>query len=374
MAEALVSSPATVPTQSASTITSTSNNNPKKSKKKNRERLASDREYGGDQAGLIYKSGIPTLRSSAHRVKYDKKARQLDPKPKDANGKLTDTTWLPTALLQEDILCYDQEEHDLKGALLALLQECDSEIVGDFDKTPQTQTPGESKSAVEAAADTSTTTTAATRETRLEDFRIPVPSTWRKVNGGKCEESQKYLSNQVATNARFLQVFDDFVVQVALPYLKNRLLTAIAKEKKERGEEMTDEEKGTPITFYYQRPPTMRLQPGPSWAKVKPHNDAQYGHQHGELNFWIPLTDREWTGVDLYCETLPKQLDFHPIPAKLGQVISFHGSSCQHYVNANASTHTRVSLDFRVGVQGFFDPYWQMKGTTDDHGRKEVVL
>jgi hypothetical protein len=118
----------------------------------------------------------------------------------------------------------------------------------------------------------------------------------------------------------------------------------------------------------------LRLQPGPGWAKVKPHNDAEYGHQNGELNFWIPLTDRTWTGVDLWSETVPQQDDYHPIPTDLGQAISFHGSSCRHYVNANASTHTRVSLDFRVGVQGFFDPYWQMKGTTDDHGRKEVVL
>lgn len=366
MAEALVSNPASISTtvniQSASTTptspsteqtTSNNNNNNKKqkNKKKNRERVASNREYGGDQDDLIYKSGIPTLRSSAHRVKFDKKSRKHDPKPKDASGKLTGTTWLPQDLLQEDIFSYNLQEHDLKGAILTLLQDCDSNVVGDFVE--------------------STTDDESSRETRLEDFRVPVPSIWRKVNGGKCEESQKYLSNQVGTNEHFLQVFDDFVVQVALPYLKKRLLTAIAKERKDE-ESSIDEE--TPITFYYQRPPTLRLQPGPGWAKVKPHNDAEYGHQNGELNFWIPLTDRHLTGVDLWSESLPQKEDYRPIPAELGQVISFHGSSCKHYVNANASNHTRVSLDFRVGVQGFFDPYWQMKGTTDDHGRKEVVL
>ena len=50
---------------------------------------------------------------------------------------------------------------------------------------------------------------------------------------------------------------------------------------------MTDE----PLTFYVQRPPTLRLQPGPSAFTVRPHNDAEYGHQPGELNFWLPLTD-----------------------------------------------------------------------------------
>lgn len=36
--------------------------------------------------------------------------------------------------------------------------------------------------------------------------------------------------------------------------------------------------------------------------------------------------------------------------------------------------HDRVSLDFRVGVEGFFDHQWQMIGTTDDHTRKKVSL
>ena len=53
------------------------------------------------------------------------------------------------------------------------------------------------------------------------------------------------------------------------------------------GAASTDE----PLTFYVQRPPTLRLQPGPSAFTVRPHNDAEYGHQPGELNFWLPLTD-----------------------------------------------------------------------------------
>ena len=46
-----------------------------------------------------------------------------------------------------------------------------------------------------------------------------------------------------------------------------------------------------PLTFHVQRPPTLRLQPGPSAFTVRPHRDAEYGHQPGELNFWVPLTD-----------------------------------------------------------------------------------
>jgi hypothetical protein len=313
-----------------------------KKKKKNKEKIATQREYGGDDENLVYKSGIPTLRSSAHRVKFAPKNRKHDPKPHDQDGNETNTTWLPPELIAEDICEYDVEKYDIQGAVVSMLKRCDPEIVGQF--------------LGDESGDDSTTTT------RLEDFRVPVPSVWRSVNGGHCEDAQKYLSDAVASDSAFLELFDRFVAEFALPYTKQRLIAAGAAEKDK------------PLTFYYQRPPTMRLQPGPSWAKVKAHNDAEYGHQNGELNFWLPLTDRTQTGVDLFSETSFKEGDFHPMPAAFGEVISFHGSSCRHYVNTNSTESTRVSLDFRVGVQGFFDPYWQMQGTTDDHGRKEVTL
>ncbi len=128
------------------------------------------------------------------------------------------------------------------------------------------------------------------------------------------------------------------------------------------------------MTFYYQRPPTLRIQPGPARALVRAHDDAEYGHQNGELNFWLPLTNRGINGVDLWCETIAGAGDFHPVEVSYGEAVSFHGSSCRHYVNPNHSQRTRVSLDFRVGVEGYFDPCWQMVGTTDDHSRKKVTL
>lgn len=326
------------PVMTTTSLTEQQKPTPSFQPKNDKKNVASRGEYGGDKDDLIYKSGIPTLRSSAHRVKFDVKRRKHDPKPKDRNGNETTTTWLPESLLVEDVFDYDLEKYDLRGAIITLLKSCDESIVGTFE------------------------THADGRESRLEDFRVPVPSVWRSVNGGCCESAQKYLSDAVASNAEFLTVFERFVDEVALPYFKKRLLATGAIES------------DTPITFYYQHPPTMRLQPGPGWAKVKPHNDAEYGHQNGELNFWVPLTDRMVTGVDLWSETTFRADDYHPVEAKIGQGISFHGSSCRHYVNANESNNTRVSLDFRIGVQGFFDPFWQMKGTTDDHGRREVTI
>jgi hypothetical protein len=217
---------------------------------------------------------------------------------------------------------------------VSLLKRCDPEIVGEFKENSE----------------------------RLEDFVVPAESTWRTVNGGQCESAQKYLSDAVANDNAFIDIFDRLVQEVVLPHLKRRLVSVGA---------VCDE---ATTTFYYQRPPTLRLQPGPAWAQVKAHNDAEYGHQNGELNFWLPLTDRELTGVDLWCESNFKDGDYHPIPAKPGEMISFHGSSCRHYVNTNSTPYTRISFDFRVGVQGFFDPTWEMQGTNDDHTRREVTL
>ena len=175
-----------------------------------------------------------------------------------------------------------------------------------------------------------------------------------------------------------MTLFDTFVEKVVLPHLKERLVDAMRREAEEAGGGSVRMSPQVDLddkrTFYYQRPPTLRLQPGPGWAHVKPHNDAEYGHQNGELNFWLPLTDRTLTGVDLWVESDFQLCDYHPVEAQPGDVISFHGSSNRHYVNANSSSYTRVSLDFRIGVEGFFDPTWQMRGTIHDHGRREVTL
>jgi len=316
------------------------------SKLSEKKMIASCREYGGDSSNLVYKSGIPTLRASAHRVKFKIKHRKHDPKPVDRNGNLTGTTWIPEELQEEQVFSYDINLYDINGAVINLLRDCDPNIVGSF----QTSSIDENSSEPYQPA------------LRLEDFRVPVSSTWRSVNGGSCEKAQKYLSAKVATNTEFIDLYDKFVVETVLPYVKARLVKCGAKCD------------SATCAFYYQRPPTLRLQPGPGWAKVRPHNDVEYGHQNGELNIWVPLTDRVLTGVDLWSESFFEVGDFHQILANVGEAISWHGSSRRHYVNPNTSINTRVSIDFRIGVEGYFDPHWEMQGTTDDHSRRKVEI
>ena len=84
--------------------------------------------------------------------------------------------------------------------------------------------------------------------------------------------AQHYLSNTIASSQTFLKSFDRLVREIVLPHLKSRLIyETIVKND-------------TQITFYYQRPPTLRLQPGPARAFVKTHRDSDYGRQPDELN------------------------------------------------------------------------------------------
>jgi hypothetical protein len=269
-----------------------------------------------DDDDYYYKSGIPTLRSSAHRVKYSPKHRESCALTK----KLPQTFW------ENRILDYDMKKYDWVTAIRNFLKSsCNPEIVGSF------------------------------RSDRLEDLEVPLASLQRRHHGGICEDAQDYLSQQLERADHVMELFDDFCLQVAIPHLKHLLIQRGAIPE------------NTSTTFYYQRPPTLRLQPGPARAHVKPHCDSVYGHQDGEVNFWLPLTDRSLTLVDLH-------VDQEAVPVQVGQVLRFHGTSRPHFVNSNPSLYTRVSLDFRIGIQGYFDPDWAMVGTTADHARRQVVL
>jgi len=107
---------------------------------------------------------------------------------------------------------------------------------------------------------------------------------------------------------------------------------------------------------------------------VSRHDDAMYGHQVGEVNLWLPLTSFADTRTTLWVESGPGADDFHPLAADLGRCGVFHGTLCRHYVPPNESSFTRASLDFRIGVDGCFDPTWVLRGTVDDHNRRRIVL
>ena len=201
----------------------------------------------------------------------------------------------------------------------------------------------------------------------LEKFQIPPLSLARTVAGGLCEIAQQHLSDLLGSNQRFLHMYDSLVRGLLLPQLKQRIIL-----QKPTTTQINEE---STYIFHYQRPPTLRLQPGPSNSFVKLHADSEYGHQDGELNYWLPLTDPNITKTELWCESKPGCGDYHPVHCHYGDIHIFFGSFCRHYVPPNPTIYTRISLDFRIGVEGLgFDPSWQMLGTKDDHSRQKVRL
>lgn len=189
---------------------------------------------------------------------------------------------------------------------------------------------------------------------RLEDISLR-EGVLKKNDKGR---SQRGLTEIVEEDEAFRAEFRKFVDDVVLPWMKRKL---------------DAEGIGGRTTFYVQDPPTLRIQPGPCARSVTPHNDQQYGHQPGELNFWVPFTDYEETRTTLWVEENEGAGDFTPLDVTLGEVGVFFGTLHKHFVPANVTRKTRVSIDFRVGVEGFFDKFWSMKGTKDEHHRREVT-
>eukprot|EP00040_Diaphanoeca_grandis_P003280 m.24485 g.24485 ORF g.24485 m.24485 type:complete len:290 (-) comp14619_c0_seq1:93-962(-) len=108
-------------------------------------------------------------------------------------------------------------------------------------------------------------------------------------------------------------------------------------------------------TLYVQHQPVLRIAP-PSRNHIgKRHCDADYGHQQGQLNFWLPLVPVDGANT-LWCESTPGLGDFAPFVCGYGECVRFYGNACRHYTMPNTTNTTRVSLDFRVVPDVAFEP------------------
>ena len=109
-----------------------------------------------------------------------------------------------------------------------------------------------------------------------------------------------------------------------------------------------------PDEVAFQRYPVLRV----AYPSAKPHNpkhcDAQYHHQAGELNFWLPLS-AVWGSNTLHTESAPGRADFRPLELGWGRCARFWGNRARHKCVANTSGFTRVSLDFRAMPVRRFD-------------------
>ncbi|KAI8613899.1 hypothetical protein BC830DRAFT_428702 [Chytriomyces sp. MP71] len=130
----------------------------------------------------------------------------------------------------------------------------------------------------------------------------------------------------------------------------------------------------------YQCPPSLRIHPSGSPLFTRPHRDLEYGHQPGEVNLWLPLTDTKHPpdAATLHVETRVTEdgdhADYAPVRLAVGQMLMFHGVVRHHRVFPNATAGTRVSLDFRVAPSKCFDNGWRIPGLKIVHGMKEFCF
>ena len=137
----------------------------------------------------------------------------------------------------------------------------------------------------------------------------------------------------------------------------------------------------------YQFPPTVRVVEGCGegegvescrgrWKLGPMHCDFDYGHQPGEVNFWM-VVKGGGIGATLWAESEAGKGDFGPVLAGkgggVGEVRRFHGQSCRHLaVTGRGEGTVRVSLDFRCCMKEQFDEQWKAPGCIFYHEMREL--
>eukprot|EP00300_Choanocystis_sp_HF-7_P011877 c17653_g1_i1.p1 GENE.c17653_g1_i1~~c17653_g1_i1.p1 ORF type:complete len:148 (+),score=24.01 c17653_g1_i1:406-849(+) len=107
-------------------------------------------------------------------------------------------------------------------------------------------------------------------------------------------------------------------------------------------------------TLVYQRQPCIRIHPPSDRPTGNKHRDSDYGHQPGQINFWLPLTELNEANT-LWVEDGMESQHFFPILTPPGTVVRFYGNQLEHYTTPNISPFSRVSLDLRVVPGSLFD-------------------
>lgn len=105
----------------------------------------------------------------------------------------------------------------------------------------------------------------------------------------------------------------------------------------------------------YQKVPTLRVHLPGNVAVGEFHTDAEYGHQEGEVNFWVPLT--RTSGHDsIWIESRPGSRCYEAVSAGPGDILVFDSVRYRHGNQTNTGDRTRVSFDFRCIAPDLYKP------------------
>jgi hypothetical protein len=110
-----------------------------------------------------------------------------------------------------------------------------------------------------------------------------------------------------------------------------------------------------PGDLVVQRIPTLRIHPPGGQAVNRFHVDADFGHQPGIINFWLPFTpaigsssvvlDAAAAGGNPGSDPAP---DYRAVDLSPGELLRFDAINIQHGNFQNDMRTSRVSMDFRV--------------------------
>lgn len=127
-----------------------------------------------------------------------------------------------------------------------------------------------------------------------------------------------------------------------------------------------------PTIEIYQTFPSYRIQYPHSKAITTLHhdNDANHKHPFGEINILLPIT-KMFDSNTIWAESKPNAKDFAPMNTDYGEIIIWNGNKCNHFNKANETGKTRISMDFRVLPNKYYDPNYGLNSATT--GKKFII-
>lgn len=118
-----------------------------------------------------------------------------------------------------------------------------------------------------------------------------------------------------------------------------------------------------PESILFQKFPTFRVHLPLNVAVGRFHNDSEFGHPKGEINFILPLTPSRGS-ASVWMESQAGKQDYRSMEMVPGQLIEFNGNELSHGNNPNQSGYTRVSMDFRILPISKYNPSEEVSITT----------
>jgi len=100
----------------------------------------------------------------------------------------------------------------------------------------------------------------------------------------------------------------------------------------------------------YSAHPKMRVHLAGTGSVSEFHRDVDVTGRSDQINCYLPFTDVFDTNT-LWCESAYGTEDYRPINLKYGEALIWDGGLLKHGTFRNATSHTRVSCDFRFSAK-----------------------